>query len=66
MILDTLGASVLENLLSGKGLYRAGEELYRSYGNGMYRAGSGDYEKKKIIIGEKECIKLEKELKKKL
>ena len=42
MILGTLGASLLRNLLSGKGLYRAGEGLYRSYGKVMYRAGSGD------------------------
>ena len=42
MILGTLGASLLGNLLSGKGLHRAGEGLYRSYGRAMYRAGSGD------------------------
>ena len=35
MILGTLGASLLGNLLSGK-------RIYRSYRKGMYRAGSGD------------------------
>ena len=37
MILDTLGASLLGNLLTGKGLYRSGKGLYRS-GEGIYRA----------------------------
>ena len=30
MLLGTLGASLLGNLLSGKGLYRSGEGLYRT------------------------------------
>ena len=33
MLLGTLGASLLGNLLTGKGLYRTG--------NGMYRTGQG-------------------------
>ena len=37
MILDTLGASLLGNLLTGKGLYKSGKGLYRS-GEGIYRA----------------------------
>ena len=35
MLLGTLGASVLGNLLTGKGIYRAGK------GNGIVRAGYG-------------------------
>ena len=35
MLLDTLGASLLGNLLTGKGIYRAGK------GKGINRAGEG-------------------------
>ena len=35
MLLGTLGASLLENLLTGKGIYRAGK------GKGINRAGEG-------------------------
>ena len=35
MLLGTLGVSLLENLLTGKGIYRAGK------GKGMNRAGEG-------------------------
>ena len=35
MLLGTLGASLLENLLTGKGIYRAGK------GKGIVRAGYG-------------------------
>ena len=35
MLLDTLGASLLENLLTGKGIHRAGK------GKGIHRAGEG-------------------------
>ena len=35
MLLDTLGASLLANLLTGKGIYRAGK------GKGINRAGEG-------------------------
>ena len=38
MLLDTLGASLLGNLLSGKGMMRAGE--------GIVRAGEGNGSKK--------------------
>ena len=38
MLLGTLGASLLENLMTGKSLYRTGKGMYRS-GNGMYRTG---------------------------
>ena len=34
MLLGTLGASLLENILAGKGMIRAGEEIVRTaYGN---------------------------------
>ena len=42
MLLDTLGASLLENLLSGKGIVRAGE--------GIARVGYGSSIKKKALI----------------
>ena len=34
MLLGTLGASLLGNLLTGKGLYRNGKEMYRT-GQGL-------------------------------
>ena len=37
MLLGTLGASPLGNLLTGRGIYRAGE----GKGNGVLRAGEG-------------------------
>ena len=37
MLLDTLRASLLGNLLSGKGIYRTGYDT----GKGMYRTGYG-------------------------
>ena len=40
MLLGTLGASLLGNLLSGKGLARAGEGTTRA-GKGLTRAGEG-------------------------
>ena len=42
MLLGTLGASLLGNLLTGKGIYRAGKSkgIYRS-GKGIVRAGYG-------------------------
>ena len=33
MLLGTLGASLLENLLTGKGIIRAGERTIRAGGN---------------------------------
>ena len=36
MLLGTLGASLLGNLLTGKGIYRAGKS------KGIYRAGYGN------------------------
>ena len=39
MLLGTLGASLLESLLTGKGILRAGSG--NSKGKGMLRAGSG-------------------------
>ena len=42
MLLGTLGASLLGNLLSRKGIYRTG---YGNSGKGMYRTGYGNSEK---------------------
>ena len=44
MLLGTLGANLLGNLLTGKGIIRAGE------GKGKVRAGEGSKKKKKIAI----------------
>ena len=38
MLLGTLGASLLGNLLTGKGIYKAG----KSRGEGIVRAGYGN------------------------
>ena len=40
MLLETLGASLLGNLLTGKGITRAGDEIVRA-GDGIVRAGEG-------------------------
>ena len=40
MLLGTLGASLLENLLTGKGTYRSGQGYLRA-GEGIYRSGQG-------------------------
>ena len=45
MLLGTLGASLLGNLLTGKGTIRAGEGTIRA-GEGMLRAGYGSSIKK--------------------
>ena len=44
MLLGTLGASLLGNLLTGKGIIRAGE------GKGIVRAGDGSKKKTKFAI----------------
>ena len=53
MLLGTLGASLLGNLLSGKGLMCAGEEATKgegaTKGAGVIRAGEGIKKKSKII-----------------
>ena len=43
MLLGTLGASLLGNLLTGKGIHRAGKGkgIHRA-GEGMVRAGEGN------------------------
>ena len=45
MLLGTLGASLLENLLTGKGIVRAGSG--NNKGKGILRAGPG---KKKVVF----------------
>ena len=40
LLLGTLGASLLGNLLTGKGLYRTGKGMYRT-GKGIYKTGQG-------------------------
>ena len=45
MLLGTLGASLLENLLTGKGIYRAGKgkgKRINRAGEGVSRAGYGN------------------------
>ena len=42
MLLGTLGASLLGNLLTGKGAFHAGKGIHRAgKGKGIYRAGEG-------------------------
>ena len=53
MLLGTLGASLLGNLLTGgKGIVRAGEGSVasRAKGNGIVRAGSGSKKKNKFTV----------------
>ena len=47
MLLGTLGASLLGNLLSGKGIVRAGSG--NNKGKGIVRAGSGNNKGKGIV-----------------
>ena len=43
MLLGTLGASLLENLLTGKGIYRAGKDKgINRTGEGIIGAGYGN------------------------
>ena len=42
MLLGTLGVSLLGNLLTGKGIYRAGKD------KGVLRAGYGNYSNNKL------------------
>ena len=44
MLLGTLGASLLDNLLTGKGIIRAGE------GKGIVRAGEGSKKKLNLLL----------------
>ena len=41
MLLGTLGASLLGNLLTGKGIHRAGKGIHRA-NEGIVRAGEGN------------------------
>ena len=41
MLLGTLGASLLGNLLSGKGINKKGKGIHRA-GEGIIRAGEGN------------------------
>ena len=41
MLLGTLSASLLGNLLTGKGIHRAGKGIHRA-GEGIVRAGEGN------------------------
>ena len=49
MLLGTLGASLLGNLLTGKGIMRAGDGIVRA-GDGIVRAGEGSKKKTKFTI----------------
>ena len=46
MLLDTLGASLLGNLLTGKGIVRAGSG--NNKGKGIVRAGYGNHSQNKM------------------
>ena len=47
MLLDTLGAILLGNLLTGKGTVRVGSENKK--GKGIVRAGNGNKKGKRIV-----------------
>ena len=48
MLLGTLGASLLGNLLTGKGIVRAGSGYDSKKGKGIVRAGYGNLSKNKM------------------
>ena len=48
MLLGTLGASLLGNLLAGKGIARAGSGNLSKKGEGIVRAGYGDHSQNKM------------------
>ena len=48
MLLGTLGASLLGNLLAGKGIARAGYGNLSKKGKGIVRAGYGDLSQNKM------------------
>ena len=48
MLLGTLGANLLGNLLSGKGIERAGSGYHSKKGKGIATAGYGNHSKIKI------------------
>ena len=50
MLLGTLGSSSIDNLLTGKGLFRAGSGNKCKCGQGMYRAGKAMYRAGKGIL----------------
>ena len=48
MLLGTLGAILLGNLLTGKGIARAGYDYHSKKGKGIERAGYGNLSKNKM------------------
>ena len=48
MLLGTLGASLLGNLLTGKGIERAGSRYHSKKGKGIVRAGYGNHPQNKM------------------
>ena len=48
MLLGTLGASLLGNLLTGKGIERVGSGYHLKKGKGIVRAGYGNHSKNKM------------------
>ena len=48
MLLGTLGASLLGNLLAGKGIERAGSGYHLKKGKGIVRAGYGNHSQNKM------------------
>ena len=49
MLLGTLGASLLGNLLTGKGIERTGSGYHLKKGKGIIRAGYGNHSQNKIF-----------------
>ena len=50
MLLGTLGASLLGNLLTGKGIERAGYGNHSKKGKGTVRAGYGNHSTNKMVF----------------
>ena len=48
MLLGTVGASLLGNLLTGKGIERVGSGYHSKKGKGIVRAGYGNHSKNKM------------------
>ena len=48
MLLGTLGASLLGNLLTGKGIERVGSGYHSKKGKGIVRAGYGNHSQNKM------------------
>ena len=50
MLLGTLGANLLGNLLTGKGIERVGSGYHSKKGKGIVRAGYGNHSQNKMYF----------------